>query len=380
MNILIVPSWYRNESNSIMGSFFREQALSLSRAGHNVYIADATFQKLSNLKSKRLFRLCKYDDDGLRVYSFVVPSFGISRSANGGISIFYSNLKKIYKEMLKDGIKIDVIHAHVFFPAGFAAVKLGKEFNIPVVVTEHNSLVLTGQLQPRRIRFLKETVENADRFICVSEALKDSVVRLTDTDRQIDVIPNVLNSIFNYEEKRFTKSFTFLSVGNFVESKRFDLTIRAFAEFFKKNPLSRLVLAGDGPLRKTLENMVQELGIGEAVIFKGRLSREEVRLEFVDCSVFVLPSNFETFGVVYIEALACGCPVIATKNGGANSLINETNGLLIDIDDEQQLSEAMNQIFEKYSDYDLEKISRECCNIYSESKFVSQLSELYNQI
>lgn len=380
MNILIVPTWYQNEKNSVLGSFFREQALALSKCGHNVFLADATFQSLNNLKSDRLFKLCKYNDEGIQTYSFVVPSFGLMRTPSGGLNLFYSNLLRIYNALCSDGIKIDVIHAHVSFLAGVAATRLGKKFNIPVVITEHSSLVLTGKLTNKRVDFLSEALENSDKFICVSSSLKEAVKRLTKTDKPIEIIPNLVNPIFNFEQNDNNEQFSFISIGNLIKSKRFDLTLRAFAKIYNQNNEVKLVIIGDGILKKDLEQLAFNLGVSEAVCFKGRLSREDVSQELKKSNVFILPSDFETFGVVYIEALACGCPIIATKNGGANYIVQESNGLLIDVNNEQQLFEAMIRMFNDYDKYNRSSISADCHATYGEKSFVTRILQIYNSI
>ena len=188
MNILIVPSWYKTRNNTVLGSFFREQALSLKNQGHTVYVADATFQGRAALNNPWLFRLKKYDDEGMMTYVLSIPTFGMVRLPSGGISIYRHNLERIYKQLLKDGVNIDVIHAHSFYPAGAGAVWLGKKYGVPTVVTEHNSIVLKKTLSPKRIEMLSATVEGSSAFACVSNALRRSVVELTNTKKNITAI------------------------------------------------------------------------------------------------------------------------------------------------------------------------------------------------
>ena len=380
MNVLIVPSWYKNEKKPILGSFFEEQARTLLNNGHNVYVADATLQGFDNLFSKRMFKLCKYDDDGLITYSRITPGFGLARTVRGGLEIFNHSLEKIYKTMISDGIKIDVIHAHSFFPAGIVAVWLGKKYGIPVVVTEHNSLVLKGSLHPTRVGLLKETVENSAAFVCVSQALKKSVVKLTGTKKFIEVIPNLVDSRFRYREKSTKDMFTYSSIGNLIAGKRFDLTLKAFARVRERVSNAQLIVVGGGVLRASLEQMAMKLNIADFVEFKGVLSRDEVADVLSQSDVFVLPSDFETFGVVYIEALASGVPIVATRNGGAEAIVSDDNGILTDIGDEDELYNAMLDIYDNYDRYDLKSISKACKEIYGEDSIGKKLSMLYERI
>lgn len=380
MNILVIPSWYKNEFDSILGSFFREQALALLKKGHRVYVADATLQSTKNIRSPRLFKLCRYNDEGLITYSYVVPAFGISRTPSGGAGMYYRNLKRIYKAMIADGIKIDVIHAHSFYPAGIGAARLSREFNIPLITTEHNSYVLNKKLHPRRIAMLKETVSKSSEFLCVSNALKNSVVELTGTDSHIGVLPNSVKSGFSYAPRAKKDCFTYISIGNLLRGKRFDLTLRAFAKVHSEEPATRLIIVGDGPLREELRSLASELGVSDVVDFKGKIPREELPLLHHQSDCFVLPSDFETFGVVYIEALACGRPVIGTHNGGADEIITPDNGIIIDTDNLQQLYEAMLELLRNYSKYDLLSISERCLGQYGEDVIAETTQELYFQI
>ena len=95
---------------------------------------------------------------------------------------------------------------------------------------------------------------------------------------------------------------------------------------------------------------------------------------------FVLPSDFETFGVVYIEALASGTPVIATRNGGAECIVTEGNGILTDVGDEEALFSAMLSLYKEYDKYDTESISKKCIDVYGEEIVGEKISALYERI
>ena len=377
MTILIVPSWYKTESNPILGSFFREQALMLNATDQKVIVADATFQGRADYFSKRCFKLQKYDDDGVLTYSYVVPALGAFKSKDGGSGRYYKNLKKIYKRITADGYQIDLIHAHSYLPAGTAAVRLGKEENIPVVVTEHSSAVLEKDLTPYRVNLLKNVVRDSSTFICVSNALKKAVLELISKERELVVIPNAVSKKFSCENVEKGDKFTFISIGNLVESKRFDLTIKAFAESFAGNHKIQLKILGDGILRESLQLLAQKYNVEEQVVFEGRVSRESVIQELRNSNLFVLPSDYETFGVVYIEAMACGLPVIATKNGGAEDIVSEDTGYLIERNNMEQLAQIMQTAYEEYDAFDRIKIAEICQQRFGEKEVADKLIKLY---
>src|SRR5690606_9435676 len=96
------------------------------------------------------------------------------------------------------------------------------------------------------------------------------------------------------------------------------------------------------------------------VTFLGKLSRGEVRMALSNCNAFVLPSRFETFGVVLVEALAMGVPVIATRCGGPEDIVTENTGVLVPVDDRQALAEALESVLLSPDKWDRDTIREDC--------------------
>lgn len=380
MNILIVPSWYEARPGAQLGSFFREQVFALKRSGCNVMVADASLQSMKNLKGKKLFSVQKKDDEGLLTYSYYMPSFGFMRIPKIAANVYARNLDKLFRSIMKDRRKVDVIHAHSFYCAGVAATRLGKKYGIPVVVTEHSSAIISKKLDEQKTSLLKETVDECQKFICVGNGLKEAVIEYTRTNKDIAVIPNMVDKIFNYKEEKGSETFYFVSIGNLIQSKRFDLTIQAFAEIFRDNHNVKLTIIGDGPLKDELKNLAKAQGVEKQVKFTGRMDRNGVARELQKSNVFVLASDYETFGVVYIEAMACGNPVIGTRNGGADDIINDDCGILVDTNDVLQLANAMKQIYSTYKSYDKKNIANQCDSQYGEKAISTQLKDVYSNI
>lgn len=133
-----------------------------------------------------------------------------------------------------------------------------------------------------------------------------------------------------------------LCVAMHNEKKGIDVLLRAFAHLQHARPDLRLVLAGDGPLRQQLEDLAASLNVRGKVEFRGRQTRSQVGELLRGCEVFVLPSRSEPFGIVLIEAMACGKPVVATTAGGIPEIVeNGKNGLLVQPDDPQALAAAL---------------------------------------
>lgn len=380
MNILIVPSWYPSNSNPVNGSFFREQAISLYKAGHRVIVINVTYTDKNEYLSSVNFKLKKDIDNGLIMYSLVTPSLGIVRTKRLIYADFYRKLNKVFTKIINDGEKIDIIHAHSFKPAGYCACKLGEKHNIPVVVTEHSSRIITNSLTHIEVKYLTDTIDRSSVFICVGEALKQKVSQITGSTKMIPVIPNMLSPLFQYKAsaKKVDKNdFIFCSIGNLKEGKRFELTINAFAKAFKGSDHIKLQIIGGGHLYNHLKKQINLLDMNKQISLLGQLSREQIASKLQTSDAFVLASAYETFGVVYVEALVSGKPIIGAKNGGANWIINDDNGILIDKDNEEQLVSSMRYMVDNYNNYNPQNISQRTLSLYAELPIINKLNNIY---
>ena len=160
-------------------------------------------------------------------------------------------------------------------------------------------------------------------MLAVSEALSRVVNSLAGIDR-CQVVPNFIDFQFFTlpPVPRRQESFTFLCVCNLVRvHKRVDRLIRAFARASAVRPWSRLVIVGEGPDEAALRVLAHQCGVAQSVEFTGALPPAGVRERMWQANAFVLASAFETFGVVLVEALATGIPVISTRSGGAEDIV-----------------------------------------------------------
>jgi phosphatidylinositol alpha-1,6-mannosyltransferase len=143
--------------------------------------------------------------------------------------------------------------------------------------------------------------------------------------------------------------FVLLTVGNLVERKGHDTVMHAVARLRERIPNILYIVAGTGRHHATLQGLVEDLGIAGCVRFLGRVSNDELPALYGACDAFVMPSRFresdhdvEGFGIVYVEAGACGCPVIGGRSGGVeDAVLDERTGLLVDSTDVEALAQAI---------------------------------------
>ena len=142
----------------------------------------------------------------------------------------------------------------------------------------------------------------------------------------------------------------------------------------------RLIIFGDGPESGALRALCAELGLYSRVSFRGHCPREELAKAYAAADCFVLASRSETFGVAYIEAMAAGLPVIATRCGGPEDFVTEENGILIPVDDESTLTGAMERMMLRREDYDSAAISADIRRKFTPETIAARLTELYEGV
>ena len=373
MNILIIPSWYQTKVNPTLGSFFREQAIALSKEGHKVSIAYTDIY--SSFKDG--YKGIKYlRDSGVNIYR--ISKYKIPRTGFQVYNlVFYSGVDRIYRKIVEEQGKPDIIHVHSSILAGYSGMRLSKKYNIPYVITEHYTGFARGLIKGRQNKLIGKVFLNSSKVIAVSNALKNDIKHYCG-ENQICVIPNMTNvNTFQIPHSKKLSKFVFLTVCYLTHKKGIDLLLRAFAVAFNNNENVKLIVSGDGEERAALVNLTTNLQINNKVTFTGELSRENVVKSMQSCDAFVLPSRFETFGVVFIEALACGKPIIASQGDGPDDIVNCNNGLLVEKENVQELSEAMKYIYNNKDKYIGEFIRQECIDKYSEKAVASQIINIY---
>jgi glycosyltransferase involved in cell wall biosynthesis len=191
------------------------------------------------------------------------------------------------------------------------------------------------------------------------------------------VLPNVVDQEFlsNLRSRRSDESFAFLSGGNLDENKNHALLLEAFARRFR-GARATLRIAGDGPCRARLTEQARRLGIEAQVSFLGWLDKPGMLRELGAADCFVLPSRYETFGVVLIEALASGVPVIATRCGGPEGVVTPECGLIVEPDDVEALANAMVRMRESHAAYEPGKLKRYAGERFGAAAYAAQLSSL----
>jgi len=367
-----------SKKNNMYGSFEFEQAEMLAHAGHKVvYLTLDIF----SIRGIRRFGCIHSKKNGMDILTLTLP---IGRVLP--CSIWSLVCRKIlFGRVLDRAAKLfgvpDIIHVHYPSLYPYKPFERLQKQGAKIVATEHWSQVQEKNLPDINLSMLKEFVEKADGLLCVGKPLKQSVIDLTGTDREIQVVPNFVPDLFFKEITPLPhKPFRFVAVGRLVSGKQFDLLIEAFVQAFKDNKDVFLDIIGFGDQYSVLEELIGSIQCGDQVTLLGSMDRTEIEQYYRKCHALVISSNLETFGVPLIEAFACGMPVVTTNVLGALEYTSHENTVVVEPDNKEQLAEAMVKLWQNYENYDRKAIAEFAKEHFSEDVIARRLDDIYNGI
>lgn len=266
--------------------------------------------------------------------------------ASAGFFLYETLRARVRK--LHSNDPFDLIHAHAPLPCGYAAMLIARDLQIPYVITVHGRDVFFRKQVPGISglwceRVTQSVYKSAARVVCISRTVA-SEIRCHNGN--VDVIYNGVNAA-NFFPSTTNADRTILSVGNLISTKGHALLLRAVGILGSRYSDLRCDIIGDGPERERLCRLAAELGIAHRVQFKGKQNRNQVAAAMAQCTMFALPSSYEGFGCVYLEAMASGKPVIGCRQQGIEEVIShEQNGFLIDPEDLQGLSLTLSRLLD----------------------------------
>lgn len=373
MKILLISRGFPSKNDPQWGNFELEQATALKEWGHEVVM-----MSISRRRGLRFhFEIMEYD--GIMSYNLSVPFF---LRTNFIIPIYILQMLSLwlYKRIIKDGHGVDIIYSH-YLTNSILGIPIKDRYKIPMVAIEHWSKITDFDL-PFYIKYMGRRVyESADAIISVSSSLKRRIKK--HFGRDSIVINNMVSCDFTLpSEKRndCNNVIHFVSTGSLIKRKGYDILIKAFAQALNINSNMMLSIIGEGSEREHLQELISRYLLNDKVLLLGRKTKAEVIEVFKESDVFVLSSRSETFGVVYIEAMMMGLPVIGTICGGPEEFITNDNGLLVEVNDVDALANALLYMAENISKYDSESIYVKCRECFSSEVIVKQLTECFETV
>lgn len=353
MRILILSHMFPDNMRPVYGVFVYQQAQALQQLGSQCRVLSPV--------SIAPFPL-KYFRDKWRKWA------GVSKSAIlDGIQVDYPRVfylpggalphrigsywrpilkRKVTK--LRRQFPFDIIHCHTAFPDGQAGVQLAKDFGVPVITIIHGGDFLNpSNLKARRRKALVRVLTMSDKVVTVSPSLAKIGADLLGDSSHFTTIANGVNLEDIYtgsspKQVDYQGKIVLLAVGNLKKTKGFDYAIKATSSLLPSYPNLHLLIAGAGPEAANLQALVNKANVSSHVTFLGKLSHSQVMEYMSFADIFLLPSWQEGFGVVYVEAMAHGKPIIACKRQGiAHFITNWDNGILVEPQDQDDLNAAL---------------------------------------
>lgn len=244
--------------------------------------------------------------------------------------IFFGKLKRLIENE-----KIDLIYCHWFRPGILLCKKLSEHFNIPLVLDHHEDIRSFKKTFPKKYHKMFKLFELADNIIVHSELNRD--VLIEEAKEQGINLPEIIkvyygqNFSISAEPKEFDPNkLRLICVSRLAhERKRVDLLIKAVGLAMKDPDFNRklfLIIVGDGVMRSSYEKLTEELSLTGTIKFVGGKKHDEIEKLLEDSDLFILPSNYEAFGIVFSEALAKGVPVITSKGSGGGEELASLGG------------------------------------------------------
>jgi len=322
----------------------------LVKNGEEVFVITYPHKDIKYLKNKDYM-----DNRGIKV----IGTYGVNI---GGLrSLFYTFFGTIQLIKTVKKYDIDIIHGHYLYPAGLIAVLAGIFTKKKVYVTSHGSDIFCLYPQHKFMRpVIKFVLKRADVVLAVSEALKEEILKIDvpNIENKVKLNWNTVNidefkpqDTLNQDEKESLKALKkeldisenkpiIIFVGNIIKRKNVATILDAKKQL--KSDCTLLVV-GDGPLLNSLKEKVEDEKI-DNVIFTG--ARSDVANLIRISDLLILPSYSESFGLVLIESLACGKPVIGSNVGGIKEIITKDVGLLVEPSDYNGLANAIDLILD----------------------------------
>lgn len=370
MKVMLISRGYPSNKYKMNGIFEFDQAKSLVELGHEVVMVCLDMRSI--FKPRKFF-VESFTKDGVRIECINIPLGGFSRKLLNILSIY--SLKYMIRKLSKKGWSPDIIHAHFLYNAFFLS-HINNDEKIPFIMTEHLSYMNKQPLDTRLLEIGNNTYSKMSKVIVVGEELKRNIFNNFKVNSI--VVPNIVKTeTFSFEDGVKKDKFTFVSAGRLIEHKKMANIIEAFNIGFKGNKNIELKIYGDGPLKNDLELLIAKYKLEDQVKLMGLQSREAIAANFKKSNAFVLASDLETFGVVCIEALAAGLPVIATRSGGPEDFIDPSNGMLIPKNNIKELVKAMKEMLKNEKNYDHKSISKNIQIKFNSKEIALQIEKIY---
>lgn len=380
--ILHLPAWYPHDNDPLLGTFVHRHIEAVSAYGRNIVVF---VYPVSDRQEK--FFIEKRENNG------IVEFFGFYRNTYSvkliGLLLkpirFLRLQYKLYRTVVNAYGRPDLVHVHVLTRNGFVAWLIKKRFNIPYVITEHWS-----RYKPEannyhgwiRKKITQKVVKAAAAVMPVTHDLKRVMQSRKLINKKYTVIGNVVDTaLFTPRKKPLAKRY-FVHVSTFGDDvKNITGMLRVVKKIKEQRTDFFFYIIGTGEDDEAIKAYAKQIGLSdETVCFKGPMQKHEVAEQMKNAMFLVMFSNYENMPVVICEAMACGIPVISSRVGGIDEVVDEKRGILIQPKDEKGLYEAINIMLDNNNNYNADYIREKALINFSVNSVGKRIISIYESV
>ncbi|SOB90887.1 glycosyltransferase involved in cell wall bisynthesis [Ureibacillus xyleni] len=300
---------------------------------------------------------------------------------------------QVYSLFRKNKSCIGITHSHYVFPSGMFSYILKKRYNIPYVVTAHGGDINKMAKKSARIKgYTEKILQHADHIIAVGEELASNIQQdFQIPQERISVMSmgidrSVFQKPLNKSElatslSMNTERVNFLFVGNIIQEKGVQELIEAFLKLEEKYPQKAVLYAIGSTKNISFSNQMKELAQqSNNIHFLEPMPQKRLANYFQASDVFVLPSYIEGLGLVALEALACGTPVIASDVGGLHYMLQNGAGVLVPPKSVEALYNKMEQVIQQNGQLQVnEEQIQQLLKLHDSKEIIARLTAIYEK-
>ena len=293
-----------------------------------------------------------------------------------------------FDKAIKEEIEVfkpDIIHSgHIWIITSIAC-----KYNIPVIVTSHGTDIIGLQKGDRYKEDAEKVIKKAKRIIAVSKDNGELIKTFFPGTKPIVINAGYDTKVFNikdYNKKEILQKYKIeynnqkivLYAGRLSYLKGVDVLLKA-AKIYEKDENIITIIAGNGALRKELKQLAKNLEL-KNVYFIGHRSQRSLKKLYNIADVFAMPSRQEAFGLVAIEALACGLPVVCSDTGGMKEFITKRQGKIVQVENEKELEKALLYVLKNEDKFNRQELSDYVKNNFAQEKTIDKLITIYKEV
>lgn len=381
MKVLWLCSWYPSSADPYDGDFVERHAKSLALYNHVDVIH---FAQNVDLLRRGNFRDETKDENGLHTERYYISLPGKQRTFFSQLQFnlsYYFKLYHVLKKYIRENGKPDLVHVHVPVKIGVGALWLKRKFNIPFVVTEHSTAYIKGSFDyfdDRSWHFrstAKKVFEKADAVFSVSTYHRKLLEQLFRLNNKPYILRNSVNTEIFFPVEADNPIKQFLHVSMMFPFKNIEGILNALSILNKKTTNWQMKFAG--PVLENHTQLSTKLGLDKQIEWTGVIPYTEVAKHMQKADALVHFSKYENLPCVVNEALCCGLPVLSSNVGGIPELVNNSNGILVENGNTEQLANAMFNFLQNPCQFNKQKISEGATALFNYNVIGKQIFEMY---